>query len=124
MPDIFYLITKWWKQILLIVLLSAIIAGVIVFIKPLKYLSVATAVPANTLASDKARIFNDNIEALYSTLGSSDDLDIVIGTGQLDTLYLAVTDQFNLYDHYKISGEKDPRRKAALFLKKNCRKPE
>lgn len=122
MPDIFYLISKWWKQIFLIVLLSVIAAGVIVFLKPLKYLSTATAVPANSVSSDKARIFNENIEALYSTLGSGDDLDIIIGTGQLDTLYLAVTDQFNLFDHYKINGEKDAiRRKAALCLKKNSR---
>ena len=122
MPDIFYLISKWWKQILLVVVLSVIAVGIIVFIKPLKYLSIATAVPANTVSSDKGRIFNENLEALYSTLGSGDDLDIIIGTGQLDTLYLAVTDQFNLYDHYKINGEKDAaRRKAALCLKKNSR---
>ena len=122
MPDIFFIISKWWKQIFLIVVLAVITVGVIVFIKPLKYLSTATAVPANTVSSDKAKIFNENIEALYSTLGSSDDLDMIIGTGQLDTLYLAVTDQFNLYDHYKISGEKDAaRRKAALCLKKNSR---
>lgn len=122
MPDLFYLLSKWWKQIFFIVLLSALIAGIIVFLKPKKYLSIATAVPASTVASDKARIFNENIESLYSDLGSSDDLDVIIGTGQLDTIYLAVTDQFNLYDHYKINGEGDTaRRKAALLLKKNTR---
>ena len=122
MPDIFFLISKWWKQILMIVVLSVLIVGIVIFFKPLKYLSTATAVPANTVSSDRASIFNENIEALYSALGSSDDLDILIGTGQLDTLYLAVTDQFNLYDHYKISAQGDAgRRKAALLLKKNTR---
>ena len=122
MPDLLYLLSKWWKQIFFIVLLSVLVTGIIVFLKPKKYLSTATAVPASTVASDKARIFNENIESLYSDLGSSDDLDVIIGTGQLDTIYLAVTDQFNLYDHYKINGEGDAaRRKAALLLKKNTR---
>ena len=107
---------------LLVVLLAVIAAGVTVFLKPLKYLSSATAIPANSALSDKARIFNENIEGLYSSLGGSDDIDLVIGTGQLDTVYLAVTDQFNLFDHYKITGPGDlSRRKAALCLKKNTR---
>ena len=107
MPDFFYLLSKWWKQILAVVLLSVIVVGIIVFIKPSKYLSVATAVPASGIASDKSRIFSENIEALYSNLGSPDELDVMVGTGQLDTVYLAVTDQFNLYDPYKIHYEKE-----------------
>src|SRR5574338_903896 len=106
MPDFFYLLSKWWKQILIVVLLSIITVGVIIFLQPSKYLSVATAVPASGIASDKSRIFSENIEALYSNLGTSDELDVMVGTGQLDTIYLAFTDQFNLYDHYKIQDEK------------------
>lgn len=120
MLDFFYLLSKWWKQILAVVLLSVIVVGVIVFIKPSKYLSVATAVPASGIASDKSRIFSENIEALYSNLGSPDELDVIVGTGQLDTIYLAVTDQFNLYDHYKIHEEKEKARaKSAELLKCN-----
>jgi hypothetical protein len=102
MPDPFYLISKWWKYILAVVVVSIVTAAVIVFTKPSKYLSVATAVPANTISSDKARIFNENIELLYPGLGTAEDLDVIVGTGQLDTIYLFVTDQFNLYDHYKM----------------------
>lgn len=120
MPDFFYLLSKWWKQILVLVLISTIAAAVIVFIKPSKYLSVTTAVPASTVASDKSKIFNENIESLYSNLGSPDELDAMIGTGQLDTIYLTVTDQFNLYDHYKIKDEKEKARiKSAKLLKHN-----
>lgn len=120
MPDFFYLLSKWWKQILAVVLLSVIVVGIIVFIKPSKYLSVATAVPASGIASDKSRIFSENIEALYSNLGSPDELDVMVGTGQLDTVYLAVTDQFNLYDHYKIHDQKEKSRlKSAELLKCN-----
>ncbi len=114
MPDIFYLLSKWWKQLFIVVTVSLLAAGVIIFLQPRQYLSVATAVPANVLSTDKAKIFNENIESLYSNLGSPDDLDMIVGTAQLDTVYLAVTDQFNLFDHYKVSG----RIKAAHLLKK------
>ncbi len=120
MPDFFYLLSKWWKQILSVVVLCTLAAGSIVFIKQQKYLSVATAVAGNNIASDKSRIFSENIEALYSNLGSPDELDVIVGTGQLDTIYLAVTDQFNLFDHYKIKGTKEEKRlKSAHLLKCN-----
>jgi hypothetical protein len=119
MPDLFYLLSKWWKQMLFFVLLSLVIVGVIVFIKPRLYLSVATALPASSVLADKGSIFNENIEGLYSNIGSPDDLDRIIGTAQLDTVYLAVTDEFNLFDHYKFNKDtKQPRLKAARELKK------
>lgn len=81
----------------------------------------ATAVPASTYSSDKARLFNNNIEQLYTALGTPDDLDLVVGTGKLDTVYLAVTRQFNLQDHYKMEEKGDAAiNKAAFLLKKNC----
>lgn len=118
MPDIIELISKWWKQMLAIVLLSLLTVGVITFLKPRLYLSVATAVPASSFGGDRAKIFNENIQELYSALGTADDLDMIIGTAQLDTVYLAVTDTFNLFDHYKISEKADAARtKAASELR-------
>ncbi len=119
MPDIFGLIAKWWKQILTLVLLSLVITGVITYMKPNQYLSTSTAVPASAFASDRSKIFSQNIEALYSTLGTPDDLDMIVGTAKLDTVYLAVTDQYNLYDHYKVSEKGDPARTKAAFLLKS-----
>jgi len=122
MPDIFYLASRWWKPMLVMLLISLITVGVIIVLKPNQYLSVATALPASSVSADKASIFNENIEGLYSDLGSPDDLDRIIGTAQLDTVYLAVTDQFNLYDHYKITkGDEQARIKAARILKKCTR---
>jgi hypothetical protein len=122
MPDLFYLVSKWWKQMFFLVLLSLLIVGVITFVKPRQYLSVATALPASSILTDKGSIFNENIQYLYSTLGSPDDVDRIVGTAQLDTIYLAVTDQFNLYDHYKISENTNQRReKAAQFFKKRSK---
>jgi uncharacterized protein involved in exopolysaccharide biosynthesis len=120
MPDIFDLIRNWWKQILLITALSMIAAGVLSFLKPRQYLSVSTAVPSSAFLSDKASVFNENIQALYTTLGTPDDLDLVVGTSRLDTVYLRVTDQFNLFDHYKVKGE-EARSRSAVLLKKNTR---
>lgn len=120
MPDIIDLLGRWWKQMLGVVLLSLLAVGIITFLQPRQYLSVATAVPASSYAADKSKIFNDNIQELYSALGTPDDLDRVLGTSKLDTVYLAVTDAFNLFDHYKMK-EKGPsaRIRAAWRLKKN-----
>lgn len=107
---------------LAVVILSLLIVGVITWLKPRQYLAVATAVPASSFAADKSKIFNENIQALYSTLGTPDDLDMILGTATLDTVYLAITDQFNLFDHYKISEEGNAARiKAASLLKENTK---
>lgn len=121
MPDMYSLIGRWWKQILMIVVLSLIVSSAIVFTKPQLYLSIATALPGNPLSADKSRVFSQNIEALYSDFGIADDLDMMVGTAQLDTIYLAVTDQFNLYDHYKLGDDSKGRQQAARKLKKNSR---
>ena len=102
MPDIFDLSKRWWKQILAVIIASLLVVGTVTYLKPKKYLSVATALPASSFASDKSKIFNENIQALYSALGTPDDLDMIVGTAKLDTVYLAVTDQFNLFDHYRM----------------------
>lgn len=122
MPDIFYILRKWWKQMLTVTVLSVIAVALLTFLKPRKYLSVATAVPASSFAADKSKIFSDNIEALYSSLGTPDDLDMIIGIARLDTCYIATAEIFNLQDHYKISEEGNAAiTKSAYLLKANTR---
>ena len=122
MPDLINLIQQWWKQMFAVVVLSLLVVGIITFLKPRQYLSVTTAVPASSFAADKSKIFSENIQALYSALGSPDDLDMILGTANLDTVYLAITDQFNLFDHYKISEKgEESRIKAASQLKRNTK---
>ena len=96
MPDIFYLVSKWWKQILSIVILSLAAVGTILYLQPVKYLSTTTALPASSYAADKASIFNNNIQQLYPAMGTPDDLDMIVGTAQLDTVYIAVAEEFDL----------------------------
>ena len=122
MPDLFTLIAKWWKHLLAITLLSMLVAGLANFFQPKKYLSVATALPANSYLADKASVFNENIQALYSTMGTVDELDMIIGTGQLDTVYLSVIDQFNLIDHYKPNEQGEAARsKCVETLRSNTK---
>lgn len=124
MPDIFDLLRKWWKQILFAMILSLIAVGFIVFNKPREYLSIATAVPASSFAADKSTVFNENIQTLYSTLGTPDDLDRIVGTAGLDTVYLAVADEFNLWDHYKTKEQTRAKGASCLRQKSKVMKTE
>jgi hypothetical protein len=122
MPDIFYLIGKWWKKMLLLVILAVVVVTIVNFLQPTRYLSTVTAIPANPGLTDKASIFNTNIQTLSSSIGSADELDVMLGTAQLDTVYLFVAQSFNLWDHYKTDEQGEATiRKSASILKKYTR---
>jgi uncharacterized protein involved in exopolysaccharide biosynthesis len=122
MPDLFYLISKWWKQVLGMVLLSTAIATVIVFLLPNKYLATTTALAASPYANDKSSVFNNNIQALYPSVGTSDELDIILSTAQLDTLFISVSEQLDLGNQYKMKEKGIASlTKAASLLKKDTR---
>jgi capsular polysaccharide biosynthesis protein len=122
MPDLSYLLSKWWKQMLSVVVLSLVAVGVILFLIPAQYLSVATALPASSYSADKASIFNNNIQILYPAMGTPDDLDVIMGTAQLDTVYIAVAEKFDLAAHYKVNEQGEAaKQKTARLLKKNTK---
>jgi hypothetical protein len=55
-------------------------------------------------------------------MGTPDDLDMIVGTAQLDTVYLFVAGEFNLYDHYKVEEQGEAAvLKAAGLLKANTK---
>lgn len=118
MPDIFYLFSKWWKQILSVVVITLVGAGIILYSRPSKYLSVATALPASSFATDKASVFNQNIQSLYAALGTPDDLDVIVGTAQLDTPYIAVAEKFDVAGHYKVEEQGQAAKLKAAYLLK------
>src|ERR1044071_5677577 len=120
MPDIFYLISRWWKQMLIVIIIALVTVGAIVFFLPTQYLSVATALPANPALADKSSVFSENIQIPSPSLGTEEELDVIVGTGQLDTIYIAVAIQYNLWDHYKTEEKGDAAiSKAAYLLRKN-----
>ena len=119
MPDLIFIFSKRWKFILGFTLMAVIIALIASLLSSKKYLSTATALPANSLLADKARIGNQNIEALYSELGLPDELDKLEGTATLDTIYIATAAKFNLAGHYNIRSSEEASSKAVLKLRKN-----
>lgn len=121
MPDLLLTVEKRWKTILAITCLATIIALIFVLLSPKKYLSVATALPVNSLTADKARVFNSSIEALYSDFGSPDELDKIEGTATLDTIFIAASKELRLPEHYSINSGEEGIYKAAIKLKKNTR---
>jgi len=112
-------LSRWWKQMVLITVLATLVALGLALLLPKKYYATATALPASSMATDKAAIFNTNIEQLYSSLGTSDDLDRMIGTAHLDTLYIAAVNESNLVAHYGFSTGPDGVEQAIRKLKKN-----
>lgn len=116
MPDIFYLISRWWKQILVIMVLPIGTVSAIVYFLPEKYLSVTTALPTNPALADKTSVFNENIQIPSPNLGTEAELDIIVGTAQLDTVYFAVAKAFNLWDHYRTEEKGDHAVYKAMHL--------
>lgn len=119
MPDILDVLLSWWKKIAALMLIATLLTAIILWLLPNKYLSTATALPVNSVTADKARIFNNNIQSLYSNMGSSDELDKIIGTAQLDAIYIAAAKQLQLDGHYHIRHTKNDTYEAAKKLKRN-----
>jgi hypothetical protein len=103
--DVMEVIQKRWKPIALFVLIVlSITAALLFFVLPKYYKSVAVVIAANPELADKAHLFNENIESLYSTFGKEEDLDRIYGIAKLDTVYKQLADEFNLMQYYKVKG--------------------
>lgn len=121
MADTAAVIQHNWRRILLFTVLSAAVATITVFIMPKQYRSTARLVAANPQLADKSRLFNENIQGLYSYFGSGDDLDRIIGIADLDTTYKQLVDEYQLIAHFALDNDSLPqlRRKAVLKLRKD-----
>ena len=121
MPDLLFVLAQRWKLVLSITILTTVLALIVALLTPKKYLSVATALPVNSVTADKARIFNANVQALYSDFGLPDELDRLEGTAQLDTIFIAASKEFDLNNYYSIKDPGEGTYKAAKRLKKNTK---
>lgn len=117
--DVWSVIKKQWKFIAAFVLAAVILALITLFFVPKYYKSSAIVVAANPQLTDKARLFNPNIEALYSSFGSAEDLDRLYGIADLDTTYKILVDEFNLIKYYRLRQNNQAlnRMKAVLNLR-------
>ncbi len=112
---------KRWRTILLFVVIAAIAATVTVFVVPPYYRSTATVVSANPALADKARLFNSNIQTLYSYFGSGDDLDRIYGIADMESTYRKLVDEFSLINYYQLKGDSLSllKSKAVKYLQKD-----
>lgn len=108
-----------WRSILLFTILTAAVATATVFLMPKQYRSAAKLISANPQLADKSRLFNENIQSLYSYFGSGDDLDRIMGIALLDTSLKQLVKDFNLTNYYKLSNDTEAllQRKAVLKLR-------
>jgi len=121
MPHTIQVLQKHTRFILLFTLFAMLVAFVTVLLVPKYFRSSARIIAANPQLTDKSRLFNENIQGLYSYFCSGDDLDRIIGIADMDTTYYQLVDQFNLMDYYQLDNDSLPllRRKAVLKLKKD-----
>ncbi|MBS1638417.1 MAG: hypothetical protein JSR12_00015 [Bacteroidetes bacterium] len=123
LTDILTAIKNKWKTITIIVLLALITATITLFIIPKKYKAQCVSIVQNPLMADKAKLFNNNIQNLYSILGNGDDLDVVYNLSKLDIVYYQLVDEFNLINYYNVEGKTldIKRRKALLALQEDLK---
>lgn len=115
--DVFNTLKKNFKQISLFVVFCVVVSTIVVFLVPQYYKSKAVIVAANPALADKARLFNNNIQGLYSNFGSGDDLDRILGIANLDTTFETLVDEFNLTQYYKLKDTSLSLRKRKAVLK-------
>lgn len=119
--NLFTLFWSFRKQIILVVAGAALLAAALSFLMPEEYLSEARALPVNSKMMDKqAMLGHSNIQELYSTYGSSDDLDRLMAIAHSPAVLMAVCDSLQLSKHYGISGN-GIRQKAVKKLEKNLK---
>src|SRR6476620_4768446 len=117
MPDLLFVLRRWWKRIITLTVAATVLAAVVALLLPKKYVAIATALPASSFAADKATVFNTNIQELYSALGTADDVDRIIGTAQLDTIYIATVYDLNLAVHYGFAADANGIERAVRKVK-------
>ena len=87
MPHTIQVLQKYTRFILLFTLFAMLVAFATVMLVPQYFRSSARIIAANPQLADKSRLFNENIQGLYSYFGSGDDLDRIIGVADMDTTY-------------------------------------
>lgn len=96
-----------WKFILFFTIGSVVMTAVAIVFIPPKYTAITKVLPGNAVLADKARLFNADLQHLYSFFGSGDDLDRLMSMTSMDTSLKQVIRQFHLIDYYQVK-EQDP----------------
>ena len=107
-----------WKIIFLTIVAGAIAAG-FSFLVTKEYKASATLLPANSKLMDKHRLFDSNIQELYSNYGNSDDADRIHAIMQSSQVLLPTVDSLSLTNHYHLNKKNNSRYNSLKKLSKN-----
>jgi len=121
LSEVSALVLKKWKFISIFTFCSLILAVIIYYFAPKYYKSESIVIPASPVLADKERLFNHNIQNLYSIMGNGDDIETLTGIATLDTVYYRLIDEFGMTTYYKTTG-KDlaiKRKKTLKLLQKD-----
>lgn len=120
MPDIIQLLQRRGRSLLGWLIIAWGLTGLMLWVVPTEYKSESTSIASSTVASDPSRLFGNYTQHLYSPLGSPDQLDLLVGSGRLDTTYRPIVRHFDLVGHYQITGDTAKAfAKAVKLLQKN-----
>ena len=121
LTGIIAVVAKWKRPIFLLVIIATSLAAVTsLFILPRQYYAGTTVLPVNAMLTDKGRLFNNNIQELYSVYGTADDLDRIYTIAKAGNVLGFVVDSLKLVSHFEIAGnDEKARTKAVARLKKN-----
>ncbi len=98
-------LTKQKKPLILFVLVATLLATITsFFFLPKQYYAGSTLLPVNAMLTDKSRLFNNNIQELYSVYGTADDLDRIYSIAKAGNILSFLTDSLHLVEHYGITG--------------------
>ena len=117
LQEMYLVVKKQMRSVLVFAIVVGLLGAGALFLVPRKYQSTVVLTANNPQVTDKAALFNAQIQSLYSGYGSTDDLDRIVGMSMLDTLYLAMVDQFKLQLEYKLKAT-DTLRLRQLAAKK------
>lgn len=117
LQEIYLVVKKQIRSVLVFTIVVGLLGAGILYLVPRKYQSTVVLTANNPQVTDKAALFNAQIQSLYSGYGSTDDLDRIVGMSMLDTLYLAMVDQFKLQLEYRLKAT-DTLRLRQLAAKK------
>lgn len=111
---------KKWRVLLFISIVLSIVLAINLML-PKQYLAQASLLPANSRMMDKQRLYGDNIQELYSSFGTGEDLDRVFAALHSSTVLQKVVDSLSLVDHYRLQHKKNARSLAYKQLNKNIK---
>lgn len=97
---VWQIVWQWRKLIIAFVAVVSAASAVAVFFLPKYYLSTAIAIPGNPVFTDKGNLFNNNIQSLYSPYGGGDELERLVGIGELDTVFKSIINDYDLITYY------------------------